>query len=413
MASLQKRNKTYYIVFNSRISGKDYQKKFSLGTTSKKTAEKKKIEYEQLISEGKIDPFGGWSPKIHEMSVQITGNQPHKITLSDLTDVFIQTRSQANATTKDNYRRHMNLFINQVGGTMPVTMLTENDIREFCFKPHLKTATHASYLRHMKVFTGWLFENKHTKRDIAKNIKKPRVLNNISDKTISEFQLREIFFMYRKDIHDKKMAKQIVTKAQSRVWFRPVVSVAFYGGLRIKEIVNLQWQQVDFHNKLIIVTSTKSGKERVVPMQAQLFNILNGWHRYQNKPKTGLVFQSEKNRSKQIKLSKHNISRVFKFYAKEANLSDNINFHGLRHSCGTELLRMGFDINEVAKILGHSSLEVTRLYEHLTPKDLSDKMLKIEGESSEHEKEKEELREEIEKLERENELVSCQLYYFG
>ena len=398
MASLQKRSKIYYIVFNKRINGKDFQKKFSLGTSKKKLAERKRLEYEQLFSEGTIDPFGGWSPKTHEKGTQITTNQTHKITLSDLADVFIRTRSQANDTTKNNYRRHLNLFIKQVGGTMPVTMLTESDIREFCFKPGLKTATHASYLRHMKVFTGWLFENKHIKKDIAKNIKKPRVPNNFSDKTITEFQLREIFFKYRKDIYDKKKARQIVTKAQSRVWFRPVVSVAFYGGLRVKEIVNLRWQQVNFPKKLIIVSNTKSGIERVVPMRTQLYDILKAWYRYQNKPRSGLVFPSEKNHAKQIKLSKHNISRVFKFYVKETLKNNDVNFHGLRHSCGTNLLRLGFDINEVAKILGHSSLEVTRIYEHLTSKDLTDKMLLIEGESSEHEKEKQKLRDENKKL---------------
>jgi hypothetical protein len=88
--------------------------------------------------------------------------------------------------------------------------------------------------------------------------------------------------------------------------------------------------------------------------------------------------------------------------------NNDVNFHGLRHSCGTELLRMGYDINEVAKILGHSSLEVTRVYEHLTSKDLTDKMLRIEGELSQHEKEKQELRDEIEKLERVNEIVKAE-----
>jgi len=405
MASLQKRSKIYYIVFNKRISGKDFQKKFSLGTSKKKLADRKRIEYEQLFSEGKIDPFGGWSPKTHEKGIQITATQTQIVTLTDLADSFIQNRSQANDITKQNYRRHLNLFIKQIGGTMPVTMLTENDIREFCFKQHLRTATQASYLRHMKVFTGWLFENKHTNKDIAKKVKSPKVQNNISDKTISEAQLHEIFIAYRKDIYNKKKARQIVTKAQSRVWFRPVASVAFYGGLRRKEVVNLQWQHIKFHKKLITVTNTKSGQERVVPLRAQLFKILKAWKRYQKDPSTGLVFPSAKSKAIQINLSKDNISRVFKYYAKKTTLNDEINFHGLRHSCGTELMRMGFDINEVAKILGHSSLEVTRLYEHLSPKDMSDKMLKIEGEVSQHEKEKQALRDEVEKLKKENALL--------
>lgn len=73
----------------------------------------------------------------------------------------------------------------------------------------------------------------------------------------------------------------------------------------------------------------------------------------------------------------------------------------MRHTAGTNFMRMGYDINEVAKILGHSSLEVTRMYEHLTSKDLTDKMLSIEGEDTQHEKEKQAFRERIKELEAE------------
>lgn len=93
-----------------------------------------------------------------------------------------------------------------------------------------------------------------------------------------------------------------------------------------------------------------------------------------------MVFPSETGFSEPQKMTKGNISRVFRKYVDEAGLSKSINFHGLRHSCGTELLRMGYDINEVAKILGHSSLDITRIYEHLTADDLSDKMRKLENE---------------------------------
>lgn len=84
MASLQKRNKFYNIVFNKRVNGKDFQKKFSLNTSKKRLAERKKIEYEQLFSEGEIDPFGGWSPKTHEKGVQFITTHIQKITPKNL-----------------------------------------------------------------------------------------------------------------------------------------------------------------------------------------------------------------------------------------------------------------------------------------------------------------------------------------
>jgi len=67
MATLQKRKRIYYIVFSKRINGKLYQKKFTLKTKNKKVAERKKVEFEELYSNGEIDPFSGWTPKMHRL----------------------------------------------------------------------------------------------------------------------------------------------------------------------------------------------------------------------------------------------------------------------------------------------------------------------------------------------------------
>ena len=378
MATLQKRNKIYYIVFSKRIDGKLYQKKFSLGTKRKTEAMKKKLEYQELFREGKINPFQGWTPKKHQQQKRKGRAQANVITLNQLTDVFIDHSTQANDVTKKNYRRHLKMLMDVIGETIPVTMITEKDIRDFCFQKHLANATKRSYLRHIKVFFRWLKENNYVNVDVTSNIAKPKKEAKISDKTISESELQEVFKKYREDINEKKKKGHISTTNQSRVWFRPVVMTAFYAGLRVKEIVNLQWKNINFTNKQITVTSTKSGDERTIPIRAKLWHILKAWHRYHNFPKKGLVFASPKGYTKNITMSKLNISRVFKSYVKAADLKGTINFHGLRHSCGTELMRMGFDINETAKILGHKSLDVTRRYEHLTQTDLSDKMQRLE-----------------------------------
>lgn len=379
MAALQERNQIYYIVFSRRIDGKLYQKKFSLGTKRRREADKMKLEYEDLYMEGKIDPFHGWTPSKHKKKKNRANSQPLAVTLKDLTERFIDNRTQANDVTKKNYRRHLEMLMDQVGETIPVSMITEKDIRDFCFQPDLATATKRSYLTHLRVFFGWLMENNHITKDVTSKIKKPKEEIRISEKTITESQLQEVFGKYREDILQKKKARQITTVAQSRVWFRPVVMTAFYAGLRVKEIVNLRWQNIDFKNVQLTVTKTKSGNERTIPIRKKIQGILKAWHRYNGLPKKGLVFPSRKAYADEIKMSKQNISRVFKSYVKDAGLKDSITFHGLRHSCGTELMRMGFDINETAKILGHKSLDVTRRYEHLTQSDLSDKMQRLES----------------------------------
>lgn len=94
-----------------------------------------------------------------------------------------------------------------------------------CFRSDLSNASQANYLRHLKVFFGWLKDNGYVQSDITKSIKKPKIQQKDSEKVISEKQLQTIFQAYREDIPKKKKDRLINTKAQSGVWFRPLVSV--------------------------------------------------------------------------------------------------------------------------------------------------------------------------------------------
>ena len=402
MASLYSRNGIYQIAFSKRINGKLYQKKFSLGIKNKRQAEKKVVEYLNLFEKGEIDPFGGWTPKLHESRNGLAISPGQSFAISVLATEFTDKRTQASEATIRNYKSILDYFQkDQVGETLPVNMITEEDVREFCFKKDLAPASQANYLRHLKVFFNWLLERGYVKSDVTKDIQKPTVRKNISDKTILKPELDKIFAAYEKDMAKKELSGGVKMDFQRRRWFKPVISLAYYGGLRLKEVVNLKWEHINLNSRMIIVTDTKSGGERVVPILKDLLEALQKWKKVNDGGGGGLVFPSTKVHYEGHKMSKSNVSEVYKYYVKAAKIKSTTNFHGLRHSAGTNFLRMGYDINEVAKILGHSSLDVTRMYEHLTSKDLTDKMLSIEGELSQHEREKQELRDRIEELEAE------------
>jgi len=403
MASLYSRNGIYQIAFSKRVNGELYQKKFSLSTKNKRQAEKKMVEYLNLFEKGEIDPFGGWTPKLHEArnGQAISPGQSSAISL--LATEFTDKRNQASDATIKNYKSILDHFQkDQVGETLPVNMITEADVRGFCFKKDLAPASQANYLRHLKVFFNWLLERGYVKSDVTKNIQKPNVKKNISDKTISKPELDKIFTAFEKDMAKKELSGGVKMDFQRRRWFKPVVSLAYYGGLRLKEVVNLKWAHVNFERRMITVTDTKSGEERTVPILKELLKVLQAWSQTNGNGGDGLVFPSEKANYKGARMSKPNVSKVYREYVKEAKIKSTTNFHGLRHTAGTNFMRMGYDINEVAKILGHQSVSVTQIYEHLTSTDTIDKMLSIEGELSQHEKEKQELRDEIERLKAEN-----------
>ncbi|HBQ59412.1 MAG TPA: hypothetical protein DD671_07255, partial [Balneolaceae bacterium] len=192
MASLKKRNGTYYIRFFTIIDGERKRKAFSLGTKIKREAEKMLIDYEDKYQRGEIDPFNGWSPKMEANKKRESLLGQH-MSLEKASKLFLEERNHVTQKTLDNYEKHLDMLMEQVGQTMPVTHIREQDIRDFCFKPDLAAATQASYLTHLNVFFKWLHEKKILPKNLTKNLKKPKVTKKISQKIVSREQLDMIF----------------------------------------------------------------------------------------------------------------------------------------------------------------------------------------------------------------------------
>ena len=372
MASLRKRNGTYYIVFARRLDGKLEQKAFSLGIKRKAAADRLKVQYQEQYALGEINPFNGWSPS--KEIEKARAEQSVGTTMEEMAELFLQQRSHVRERTLKGYRWQLDKLIGEVGRTMPVRLITDEDVRAYCFKPGYSTATQTTYLRFCKMFFKWLKDAGYVKEDACERVKYPKQNRNTSDKIINEDQLHQIFAEF------KAIQRRRIKAGQEHglhVWFRPMMAMFFYAGLRRREGVNLTWDKVDLAQGYIYVSGTKSGKERVVPIRKTLKPFLVAWYRYSGYPGQGLVFFKKTAGDRAIPLTGDNVSKTFKKYARAASLPESVNLHGLRHSCATELLRLGMGINEVASILGHSSLEITRIYEHLNERDLKLKMEKL------------------------------------
>ena len=106
--------------------------------------------------------------------------------------------------------------------------------------------------------------------------------------------------------------------------------------------------------------TTKSKKERVIPMNHVVFDILSKIER-----KCTYVFSKS-----QFRFKPDYVSKQFKKCIKATNLNQKIHFHSLRHSFASNLVQKGADIYVVQKLLGHSSISTTQIYSHLNQNNL-------------------------------------------
>ena len=153
-----------------------------------------------------------------------------------------------------------------------------------------------------------------------------------------------------------------------------LITFATLTGLRLNEILNLEWTDIDLENDLIYLTNkkkfiTKNKRIRIIPICTFLKNILYKMEKQKN---CNIVF----NRN-QMKLNDNYISKKFKKIVRICKLDERIHFHSLRHTFASWLVQKGVSIYEVQKLLGHSNISVTQMYAHLIPNQMHNSVNKL------------------------------------
>ena len=149
---------------------------------------------------------------------------------------------------------------------------------------------------------------------------------------------------------------------------KTVVQTMFYTGGRVSEIIHLKLEDVDLENKVMHIIEGKGGKDRDIPINDKLCNILQNYLENIREADSNRFFALESTG----KVSNSYINRLIKEAADEIGLEKEVSAHVLRHSFGTNLLEKGASVVSIQKLLGHASLSVTTRYLHQDMSKLSD-----------------------------------------
>ncbi|MCX5742764.1 MAG: site-specific integrase, partial [Proteobacteria bacterium] len=148
---------------------------------------------------------------------------------------------------------------------------------------------------------------------------------------------------------------------------REIATLALGTGMRLDELLHLQWADVDIERRLISVHrgrqgTVKSGKARRVPILNSMLSFVRGLALQRDGH--ALVFPGENGKPR----SKPGVRYPFKQAADRAGFSKALRFHDLRHTFASHWVLDGGDIFRLSKLLGHSNVTVTqKVYAHLAP----------------------------------------------
>ena len=147
---------------------------------------------------------------------------------------------------------------------------------------------------------------------------------------------------------------------------RAVMEVLYSSGVRVSELVGLDWREVDFSLGVLKVFG-KGSKERIVPVGEVALAALRDYADHQ-RGRWGRTARGEDpvflNRFG-TRITTRSIARIVDKYLRLAGIPVRMGPHGLRHTFATHLLNAGADLRSIQELLGHVSLSTTQRYTHV------------------------------------------------
>ena len=188
---------------------------------------------------------------------------------------------------------------------------------------------------------------------------------NIPRIKISQFKLKEKAENI-KYLDSWETAQKIIDNSAPHL--KPIIYTALYTGLRLSNLLNLKWEEIDFSNNLInikVKDRTKDGgKNLSIPMIDKLKKILQAQPRineyvfnYKGKPMTS-------------------IKRAWHTALRRAKLPYT-NFHTLRHTAATWILKKTGNLKLTQQILGHADIKTTTKYAHVLDEEKRQALMSV------------------------------------
>lgn len=154
-----------------------------------------------------------------------------------------------------------------------------------------------------------------------------------------------------------------------------ILELLYSTGIRVGELVNIKIRDIDFNNNRIKILG-KGNKERYVLFGDKCKNLLD---KYLKESRPNLVKKSCDYlylNTRGTPISIRTTEKMVDDVVKKSSIKFNVSPHTLRHTFATHMLDNGADLNSVGELLGHSNLNTTAIYTHVSNERLKSVYLK-------------------------------------
>ena len=244
--------------------------------------------------------------------------------------------------TFENYRSHIKRFLNFYDENIDIKNLNEDDILDYLKKNYLDLNRCENTLNLAECSISFLF-------------------SICFDKCLNKKKLPCCKITKRMPSIVKKNDFINILNSEPNLKHKCWLLLAFCSGLRVSEIASLKIENLSSKNHTILIQNGKGKKDRYTILPNITIKFL-GLYCKKNNIKSGYLFPGINNSF----MNSKTIINYFSVIKDEFNLNDNITFHSLRHSFATYYLANGGSLLTLQSMLGHTNLNTTTIYLHLS-----------------------------------------------
>ena len=176
---------------------------------------------------------------------------------------------------------------------------------------------------------------------------------------------------------NEQAALRRVVRGKGKLRDIAIIETMLGAGLRISEVVALEVSDLTISERsgeLRVRALAKEVKERTVPLDNRTRQALSAWLKMRDEKLGNKVFYGQRG-----KITDRAVDYLVRKYAYLAKLED-VSAHTLRHTFGKNLVDAGVSLDQVAMLMGHESLETTKIYTMPSLADLHKAVRKAGGE---------------------------------
>jgi integrase len=334
-----KKQKIFYVRY--RREGKQVDEKAGRQNEDNMTASKASIIRAERISGKRLSN----EERRDEIKAKREEENQIKWTVKNLWDEYAKVKASNRGIKKDEAR--FNRHIVPILGDKTLEEISPLDVDRLrlsmskSFKPQTVKNT-LSIVKRLSFFSI----DRRLSRGLDFKITMPKV-NNLKTEFLTEDQLKALLKAIKDDPHP------VAGK---------LMSIALFSGLRKSEILNLEWDDVNFERKFIRIRNPKGGQDMTIPLNDECRNVFESI----TKTDSPFIFPSKK------AVHVTSLDKVLRAIRDRAGLpADFRPMHGLRHTFASLLASSGrADLYLIQRLLTHKSPMMTQRYAHLRDESL-------------------------------------------